>query len=78
MLLVFQVWVFHYESYHVISRCPYHIFFVNKPVELLYHYNTVDGGYVPQFLVDNTSNCVVYNFSDRDMLFFLEMVSICN
>ena len=28
MLLVFQEWVFHYESYHVLYLCPYHNIYI--------------------------------------------------
>ena len=72
MLIIFQVWVFHYEWYHELPVCPYNICFSKKIVELFYDYDTVDGRSVPQVVVDNKRNRVVYNFSDYNLVFLLE------
>ena len=53
---------------------PIIIVFVKNIVELFYHYNTDDGGSIPQVVVDNTRNCAVYNFADHDLLFFLKQL----
>ena len=78
MLLVFQVWVFHYESCNVLALFTYHNRFCKKLVELFYNDDTVDGGSVPHVVVDNTRNCVVNNFADYDMVFFTELICIWN
>ena len=49
---------------------PIIFIFVNKLVELFYHGDTVHNGSVPQVVVDNTRNRVVYDISDYDLVFF--------
>ena len=70
MFCVFQVWVYHYESCHVLPIFTYHNHFWKKIVELFYHDNTVDGGSVWQIVVDNTRNFVVHEIANYDLVFF--------
>ena len=37
--------------------------------EFFYHYDTADGVSVPQVVFDNIRNCVVYDFSNYDLVF---------
>ena len=70
MSVFFQVWVFHYESCHVLPLCPYHNHFWKNFVELFYHDDTVDGGCVWQVAVDNNRNHVVHDIDNYYMVFF--------
>ena len=74
MLLVLELWVFHYESYHVLPFCPYHNYFWKELVELFYHDDTVDGGCVWQVVVYNTRNRVVHEIVNYDLVFFTRTI----
>ena len=54
----------------MLPLCPYDNRFFKKLVELFYHDDTVESGSVPQVVIDNTSDRVVYKFDYYDMVFF--------
>ena len=49
-----------------------------KQYQLFHHSDTDDSGSVPQVVVHNTRNRVVYDFTDHDLIFFPEIICIWN
>ena len=56
----------------------YHNRFCKNLVEFFYHCHTGGVGPVPQGVVDNTRNCVIYDFTNHDLVLLPETICIWN